>query len=70
MSWNLNVRTKSSGTHAIGYDTEDEARQALTRAAEQVEHGPGGLATIEGQIVVPRAEVLALTVTEAGSLLV
>jgi hypothetical protein len=65
--WYLNIKTVVDH-HVVQFGSQDEAKQALAGArAEVFEHpdAPGGYATIEDQVVVPRSDVTAITVHEA-----
>ena len=67
MPWYLNVKTESEH-HVIKFASEQDAKQALARArAEVFDHSeyPGGVATVEDQVVLPRSDVTSLTIHEA-----
>lgn len=64
MAWYLTIRTASE-EHPIKFETREDAQAALARTRIEIfeqRSGRSGTATIEGQVVVSRADVRAITV--------
>ena len=68
MAWQLVIVTKNAGMLTVDFESEDAAKEALQRAAEELRRadkgGSGPLAIFEGRHAVAAGEVVRISVEE------